>query len=381
MAEQHSAQDKSEQPTEQKRKKARRQGQVARSKDLNTVVLLLLGGLVLWWQAVALGDFFKRLFTQAMALPAAATREPELMLSYLQQALMATLWALLPFFLTISVLLILSGLLPGGLLLAWSSLQPKLERLNPLAGLKRMFSSQALVELFKAMLKVGLLGATLGATLYYSWERLLFLGRMPLYVGFGQGLALLVLAVLLLCLALAVIALIDVPFQKWSLTKKLKMTRQEVKDEQKNTEGRPEVKQRIRQIQFQMARGRIDRRVPEADVVVVNPTHYAVALKYDPARAEAPYVIAKGSDELAARIRELARRHQREVISSPALTRALYYSTRVDQQVPAGLYSAVAYVLTYVLQLQAWRDGRGRPPGALPEFKIPQQYQRKRGEA
>ncbi|MHA6965213.1 flagellar biosynthesis protein FlhB [Zobellella denitrificans] len=376
MAEQQSAQDKTEQPTEQKRRKARREGQVARSKDLNTVVLLLLGGLLLWWQAAALGDFFKRLFVLAMELPAEASREPELMLAYLYQALMESLRALLPFFLTISVLLVLSGLVPGGLLLAWGSVKPKLERLNPLAGLKRMFSSHALVELFKAVLKVGLLGATLGATLYYNWERLLFLGRQPLYTGFGQGLALLVLAVLLLCLALAVIALIDVPFQKWSTTKKLKMTRQEVKDEQKNTEGRPEVKQRIRQIQFQMARGRIDRRLPEADVVVVNPTHYAVALKYDPKRAEAPFVIAKGSDELATRIRELARLHQKEVISVPALTRALYYSTRVDQQVPAGLYSAVAYVLTYVLQLRAWREGRGKAPGRLPEFKIPQQYRR-----
>ncbi|WP_346351710.1 flagellar biosynthesis protein FlhB [Oceanimonas sp. AH20CE76] len=375
MAGQDSSQDKSEQPTEQRKRKARREGQIARSKDLNTLVLLLLGGVVIWWQTAALGAFFRRLFTLAMELPAAATREPARMLELLEQALMATLWALLPVFLTISVLLLLSGLVPGGLLFSWDSLQPKLTRLNPLSGLKRMFSKQTLVELFKSMLKVTLLGGTLGVLLYSQWERLVFLGRMPLETGFGQGLGLLVLAVLSLCAALALIAVIDVPFQKWSMNQKLKMTKQEVKEEQKNTDGRPEIKQRIRQIQFQMATGRIEQRVPDADVVIVNPTHYAVALKYDPERADAPFVIAKGTDALAARIRELARLHDLEIISLPPLTRALYYSTRVDQQVPAGLYSAVAYVLTHVLQLQAWRDGRGRKPGALPDFSIPKKYQ------
>ncbi|MGP7733781.1 flagellar biosynthesis protein FlhB [Oceanimonas smirnovii] len=375
MAGQDSSQDKSEQPTEQRKRKARREGQIARSKDLNTLVLLLLGGVVIWWQTAALGAFFRRLFTSAMELPAAATREPARMLELLEQALMATLWALLPVFLTISVLLLLSGLVPGGLLFSWDSLQPKLSRLNPLSGLKRMFSKQTLVELFKSMLKVTLLGGTLGVLLYSQWERLVFLGRMPLETGFGQGLGLLVLAVLSLCAALALIAVIDVPFQKWSMNQKLKMTKQEVKEEQKNTDGRPEIKQRIRQIQFQMATGRIEQRVPDADVVIVNPTHYAVALKYDPERADAPFVIAKGTDALAARIRELARLHDLEIISLPPLTRALYYSTRVDQQVPAGLYSAVAYVLTHVLQLQAWRDGRGRKPGALPDFSIPKKYQ------
>ena len=374
MSGQNSSQDKSEQPTEQKKRKARRQGQVARSKDLNTVVLLLLGGIMLLWQASALSDFFKRLFILNMELPA-ATREPEQMLFYLEQSLMAAVWALLPLFLTLSVLLIFSGLMPGGLLLSWDSLQPKFDRLNPLSGLKRMFSKQTLVELFKAMLKVGLLGGALAGILYSQWDRLMFLGRQSLYIGFGQGLGMLVLAMLVLCVVLALIAVIDVPFQRWSMTEKLKMTKQEVKDEQKSSDGRPEIKQRIRQIQFQMAQGRIEQRVPEADVVILNPTHYAVALKYDPKRAEAPFVVAKGSDALAARIRELGRLHQCEIITIPALTRAIYYSTRVDQQVPAGLYGAVAYVLTHVLQLQAWREGRGRAPGKLPDFNIPKKYQ------
>ncbi|MBR9856994.1 MAG: flagellar biosynthesis protein FlhB [Gammaproteobacteria bacterium] len=375
MSDQNSSQDKSEQPTEQKKRKARRQGQVARSKDLNTVVLLLLGGIMLLWQTAALSDFFKRLFILNMELPAVATREPEQMMLYLEQSLMAAVWALLPLFLTLSVLLVFSGLMPGGLLLSWDSLQPKFERLNPLSGLKRMFSKQTLVELLKAMLKVSLLGGALAGILYSQWERLVFLGRQSLYTGFGQGLGLLVLAVLVLCVVLALVAVIDVPFQRWSMTQKLKMTKQEVKDEQKSSDGRPEIKQRIRQIQFQMAQGRIEQRVPEADVVILNPTHYAVALKYDPNRAEAPFVVAKGSDELAARIRELARLHQCEIITIPALTRAIYYSTRVDQQVPAGLYGAVAYVLTHVLQLQAWREGRARAPSKLPEFNIPKKYQ------
>lgn len=375
MSEQNAAQDKSEQPTEQKKRKARREGQIARSKDLNTAVLLLLGSLMVWWQVSGLSIFLKQIFKLNLELSTVASREPEFMMRYLEQSLMAALWALMPLFLTLSVLLLMSGMLPGGLLLSLSSLQPKFSRLNPLSGLKRMFSKQTLVELLKSMLKVGLLGGVLAGVLISQWERLIFLGRQSLYTGFSQGLGLLVLAVLLLCVILVLIAAIDVPFQRWSMLQKLKMTKQEVKDEQKNTDGRPEIKQRIRQVQFQIAQRRIEQRVPEADVVILNPTHYAVAIKYDANRAEAPFVVAKGCDALAMRIKELAYQHDCEVITIPALTRAIYYSTRVDQQVPAGLYSAVAYVLTHVLQLQAYRHGRGRAPGQLPEFSIPEKYQ------
>lgn len=375
MAEQSSSQDKSEQPTEQKKRKARREGQIARSKDLNSAVLLLLGGIMIWWQVSALSVFFKKIFILNMELPVAATREPELMLSYLEQSLQAAMWALMPLFLTLSLLLLASGLLPGGLILALNNLQFKASRLNPLSGLKRMFSKQTLVELFKSMLKVGLLGGALAGILSSQWERLIFLGRQPLYTGFSQGLGMLVLAILVLSGVLALIAAIDVPFQRWSMLQKLKMTKQEIKDEHKSNEGRPEIKQRIRQIQFQMAQSRIEQRVPEADVIILNPTHYAVAIKYDADRAEAPFVVAKGCDALALRIRDLGYQHGCEVITIPALTRAIYYSTRIDQQVPAGLYSAVAYVLTYVLQLQAYRAGRGRAPNQLPEFNIPKKYQ------
>lgn len=375
MSQQNSAQDKSEQPTEQKKRKARRDGQIARSKDLNTAVLLLLGGLMVWWQVGALSVFFKQIFVLNFELSAEATRDPEFMMRYLEQSLLAAMWALLPLFLTLSLLLLASGLLPGGLILSLGNLQFKASRLNPLSGLKRMFSKQTLVELLKSILKVGLLGGALVGTLYSQWERLIFLGRQSLYTGFSQGLGMLVLAILVLCAMLVLIAAIDVPFQRWSMLQKLKMTKQEVKDEHKNTDGRPEIKQRIRQVQFQMAQQRIEQRVPEADVVILNPTHYAVAIKYDANRAEAPFVVAKGCDALAMRIKELAYQHECEVITIPALTRAIYYSTRVDQQVPAGLYSAVAYVLTYVLQLRAHRQGSGRAPSQLPEFNIPTKYQ------
>lgn len=375
MAEQSSSQDKSEQPTEQKKRKARREGQIARSKDLNSAVLLLLGGMMIWWQVNALSQFFKQVFILNMELPVSATREPQLMLNYLEQSLLAALWALMPLFLILSLLLLASGLLPGGLILSLGNLQFKASRLNPLSGLKRMFSKQTLVELFKSMLKVSLLGGALAGILTSQWERLVFLGRQSLYVGFSQGLGMLVLAILVLAGVLALVAAIDVPFQRWSMLQKLKMTKQEVKDEHKNSEGRPEIKQHIRQIQFQMAHSRIEQRVPEADVIILNPTHYAVAIKYDANRAEAPFVVAKGCDALALRIRDLGYQYDCEVITLPALTRAIYYSTRVDQQVPAGLYSAVAYVLTHVLQLQAYRQGRGRAPSSLPEFTIPKKYQ------
>ena len=199
----------------------------------------------------------------------------------------------------------------------------------------------------------------------------MMMNRVDPTVALNEALHMLAQAFVILGCVLMLIALVDVPYQLWSFMRKLRMTKQEVKQEHKNSEGSPEVKRRIRQVQMMFARARIDKRVPQADVVIVNPTHYAVAIRYDPKRANAPYVIAKGVDSMALRIREVAGRHHKLVLDLPDLTRAIYYSTRIDQEVPAGLYTAVAYVLNHVLQLQAYRAGRGQKPLPLPSLHIP----------
>ncbi|WP_043764236.1 flagellar biosynthesis protein FlhB [Aeromonas taiwanensis] len=368
---QHSAQDKTEEASSQKLRKAREEGQIARSKELSSAGLLLIGGLAMQWMVPSFGLFFAELMKQPQRFNWQGPRDPQMMIHWTADALIGMLWVLLPLFGLLALLLVLLGAVPGGMVLVWKKLMPSGEKLNPLKGLKRMFSTHSLMELLKSLLKVLLIGGTLALMLEHQWPTLMMMNRMPPQAAMEQALRILSQAFILLGSVQMLIAVLDVPYQRWSLSKQLKMTKQEVKDEHKNSEGRPEIKARIRQVQGMLARARIEQRVPQADVIIVNPTHYAVAIKYDPERANAPYVIAKGVDSMAERIREVAGQHGKMVMSLPELTRAIYYSTRVDQEVPAGLYTAVAYVLNHVLQLRAYEAGKGKRPNPLAPLHVP----------
>jgi flagellar biosynthesis protein FlhB len=342
---QNSAQDKTEEASSQKLRKAREEGQIARSKELSSAGLLLLGGLAMQWMVPSFGHFFAELMKRPQRFDWQGAREPQMMIHWTAEALLSMLWVLLPLFGFLALLLVLLSIVPGGMVLTWKKLLPSVEKLNPLKGLKRMFSTHSLMELLKSVLKI--------------------------LIAMEQALRILSQAFILLGSVQMLIAVLDVPYQRWSLNKQLRMTKQEVKDEYKNSEGRPEIKAKIRQVQGMLARARIEQRVPQADVIIVNPTHYAVAIKYDPERANAPYVIAKGIDSMAERIRQVAKQHDKMVMSLPDLTRAIYYSTRVDQEVPAGLYTAVAYVLNHVLQLRAYAAGKGKKPTPLAPLHVP----------
>ena len=199
--------------------------------------------------------------------------------------------------------------------------------------------------------------------------------QLPLNQGVKLIMSILFDGLLLMGGVLLLFGLVDIPYQRWEHMKELKMTKQELKEEYKSNEGRPEVKQRIRQIQQQFARRRADKMVPKADVVIVNPTHYAVALKYDLSLSDAPFVVAKGIDETAMHIQRIARENNVEIINSPPLTRSIYYTTAIEQAVPSQLYIAVAHILTYVLQLKSFRNGKGEEPMPLPHFSIPKNLQ------
>ena len=368
---QHSAQDKTEEASSQKRQKARDDGQIARSKELSSAGLLLLGGLVMQWMVPGLGQFFAELMKRPLRFDWQGARDPQMMIQWLGEAMINMLWVLLPLFGFLALMLVLLSMVPGGMVLTWKKLLPSGEKLNPVKGLGKMFSHHSLMELVKSLLKVLLIGGTLALTLEYQWPHLMMMNRMPPQAAMEQALQILSQAFILLGSVQMLIAVLDVPYQYWSLNKQLKMTKQEVKDEHKNTEGRPEIKARIRQVQGMLARARIEQRVPEADVIIVNPTHYAVAIKYDGTRANAPFVIAKGVDTMADRIRQVAKQHDRIILSLPELTRAIYHSTKVDQEVPAGLYTAVAYVLNHVLQLRAYQAGKGKKPAVLAPLHVP----------
>ncbi|SHH20228.1 flagellar biosynthesis protein FlhB [Ferrimonas marina] len=368
---QQPAGDKTEKATPQQLKKAREKGQVPRSKDLATAALFIGASLMM----LASADWFARHAAEVMRFNMEVSYDDlmrdDVMMSHLGASLLHLMSMVGPLFLLLAVLAMVSGSMPGGFNFAVDSIKFKGSRISPLQGFKRMFSLKSLVELVKSILKISLLLGTLYWLLRGRLAGLLGLYQLPMDQAIAEGVSFLASGVLALGVMLLFIALIDVPWQMFDHQKQLKMTRQQVKDEHKQMEGKPEVKARIRQIQQKMARSRADTAVPKADVVLINPSHFSVALQYDPQRADAPFVIAKGEDELALHIRQLAKTHGVEVVSSPPLARAVYYSTQVEQQIPQALFVAVAQVLSYVLQLKAYRQGKQAKPDALPSFHIP----------
>lgn len=368
-------QEKTEEASSRKLEKAREEGQIPRSRDLTTTAILLLGtiGLLVFGQYMGgkLMDVTRYNFT----IPRDAIFDPQTMIAYLSASMFDGLLSLLPLFGMLLVASIVGPIALGGWLFSGKAMAPKLSRMDPIAGIKRMFSIKALVELAKALGKVAvILGATILVLL--AFEQAMFrLADETVNNAIIHSLEISAYAAIILSASTILIAAVDVPFQIWDHSKKLKMSRQELKDEVKDTEGKPEVKGRIRQLQREMAQRRMMSNVPDADVIITNPTHYAVALKYDPEKMATPIMLAKGGDHVALKIREIAKAHKIEIIESPVLARAIYHTTDVDQEIPAALYMAVAQVLAYVFQLRNFRRGKGEKPTYPRNIKIPKNMQ------
>ncbi len=375
MSGQASSQDKTEQATPQKIRKARQEGQIPRAKDFTTAVIFLAVAVFFYSQFSVVWANIKGVFRFNMALTKQDLEQSNMMIEHVGNSLGILIETLLPLFMVIVVVTLASTMVIGGWIFRPANVQPKFSKLNPLSGIKRVFSTRSLVELLKSTLKILVVFGVLYGYLDNHLQPLLGMQRLPLTQGVYVILKILFEGLLLMGLALLLFGFIDIPYQRWEHLKELKMTKQEVKEEHKNNEGRPEVKQRVRQIQQQFARRKIDKMVPKADVVITNPTHYAVALKYDPALSEAPFVVAKGVDETAMHIQRIARQSGVEVVTSPPLTRAIYHTTAIEQAIPSQLYIAVAHILTYILQLKDFRIGKAKQPLPLPHFKIPKNLQ------
>lgn len=369
-------QEKTEQPTEQRLRQAREKGQIPRSKELGTAAVLLSGALGLMMVGDGLGYAMSQVFARNFSIDRAALFDPETMLPALRDSLLGLMWPLLGLFAIVLVAALVGNSLLGGVNFSSQAMMPKLDKMSPAKGLKRMFGVQAMVELLKSVAKVLFIATLSISVLWGQFDNILRLSNETLPMAMVDAIELVLSMGLLLCMALLPIVAIDVPFQIWNHTRQLKMTLQEIKDEYKNSEGKPEVKGRIRRLQQEMANRRMMGEVPEADVVVVNPTHFSVALRYDKfSPGAAPRVVAKGQDEIALKIREIAREYEVPVISSPALTRAIYFSTKLDGEIPEGLFVAVAQVLAYVFQLNNWRKGQGNKPIPLKEdLPIPDEF-------
>ncbi|WP_028294690.1 flagellar biosynthesis protein FlhB [Oceanobacter kriegii] len=371
MAEEDSGQEKTEEPTSRRLDKAREEGQVPRSKELNTTAILALGALGL----LALGPFLSEQISQlakhGFDFQRDAAFDTSAMSRHLGASLESAAWGLAPW---LALMLIASFAGPlglGGWLFSTKALAPKLNRMNPLSGLKRMFSANSLVELIKAWAKVLVVGLCAWLVLGFFFEDTMSLLRMPVNGAIEGAVGIILWSFIMMCLSTLLIALADVPWQIYSHTKKLRMSLQDIKDEYKETEGKPEVKSKVRQLQREAAQRRMMADVPTADVVITNPTHFAVALKYSAGAMTAPVVVAKGADQVAFKIREIAKENNIPRMEAPPLARALYTHTRVGNEIPEGLYVAVAQVLAYVYQMDMFAKGKGPRPAKRPDMPIP----------
>ena len=376
MAESESGADKTEDPTDKRKKDSREKGEIARSKELNTLAVMVAGCGALLAFGGHLAQSLLELMRSNFTLSREVLLDERYMGIFLLQSGKVAILATQPILVTMLLAALIGPVALGGWLFAASSMAPKFSRMNPAAGLKRMFSMHALTELLKALAKFAIILIVAIMVLAKDRADLLAIANEPLEMAIIHSVQLVGWSALWMSCGLALIAAVDVPFQLYSSKQKLMMTKQEVKDEHKDAEGRPEVKGRVRQLQREMSQRRMMTAIPEADVIITNPTHYAVALKYDPEKGNAPVLLAKGSDFIALKIREIGNEHRIQVLESPALARSIFYSTDIEQQIPAGLYLAVAQVLAYVYQISQYQAGRGKRPDPLKDLPIPPDLQR-----
>ncbi len=375
MAEDDNSQEKTEEATPRRLEKAKEDGQTARSKELATMAVLIAGAGGLLMFGTHLGASLEAIMRDSFTLERSAIFDTRHMSVQLIASAKEAAWALSPILVLLLIAAIAGSIGIGGLLFSGKAIAPKANRMDPIKGLGRMFSARSLIELVKAIAKVGLVMAIAILILNARTEDLLSIANEPAVPAMEHVLWTLGWSFFLLACATIIISMIDVPFQIFDHQKKLRMTKQEVKDEYKDSEGKPEVKGKIRQLQREMSQRRMMQDVPTADVVITNPTHYAVALKYDPDAMGAPMVVAKGNDQTAFKIMEIAREHKVEILRTPPLTRAVYHNSDIGEEIPDGLYMAIAQVLAYVFQLRQFRKGRGEKPG-MPDFPIPSSMRR-----
>ena len=361
--------DKTEAPTPHRLDKAREDGQVPRSRELTSLLILIVGVCIIWFGGGAFANRLAGMLSAGLRFDHSIVNDQNLILSQIILLIKNAMMALLPLISGVVVVALVSPVMLGGLIFSGKSLQPKFSKLNPFPGIARMFSAQTGAELLKAILKSVLMGSTAGFYLWHHWPDMMRLISESPLTAMRNAMDLVGFCAVLVVLSIIPMVGFDVFFQIYSHIKKLRMSRQDLRDEYKQMEGDPHVKGRIRQMQRAAARRRMMEDVPKADVIVTNPTHYSVALKYEENKMSAPKVVAKGAGLIALRIREIGSENRVPVLEAPPLARALYRHAEIGQQIPGQLYAAVAEVLAWVWQLKRWRLAGGqRPekPGNLP---------------
>lgn len=357
--------DKTEEPTSKRIEDARSKGQIARSRELSTALVLLFSAIALFILGRDIGIAVYRIMQRMFTLSRDETYDFIHMFQAWGFALSEIAIPVISYLIIVAIAGVYGSIALGGYNWSWQSAAPKMNKLNPMSGFKRMFGINGIVELLKAIAKFVVVGTITYLTLKFFSDEALQLDLELYPANVFHALELIGWSFIIICCAMIPIAVFDVPYQSHKHNEEMKMTKQEVKDERKNAEGDPLVKSRIRKLQFQAAAKRMMQEVPKADVVVTNPTHYSVAIKYDDNGDRAPILVAKGVDELAMHIRKIADGNDVPIVASPMLARAIYYSTEMDHEIPEKLFMAVAQVLAYVFQLKKFNQGKGRRPKPL----------------
>ncbi|WP_019141204.1 flagellar biosynthesis protein FlhB [Noviherbaspirillum massiliense] len=365
--------EKTEPASQRRLDQAREEGDVPRSRELATCTMLLAAGGGLWFSGESVVRHLNRLLSSGLSFDRELAFDPSLLLTHLAAAIGDVLLAFLPLAVLLILTALVSPMLIGGWLFSTKALMPRFDRLNPMNGLGNMISARAGIELAKAIIKAVVVGSIAWVVVSNKFESMLMLSVEPLQSGGAHLASLLWTSFIAMAGGLVLIAVIDAPYQLWHYANKLKMTREELRQEAKESEGDPHIKAKIRSLQREMARRRMMAEIPNADVVVTNPTHFAVALKYTDGAMRAPKVVAKGADELAAKIREIAAENKVPLLEAPPLARALYKHTELGDEIPPTLYTAVAEVLAYVFQLRAYNKHGGMRPEAPRQLDVPPQ--------
>ena len=352
MAESEQGGERTEEPSQRRLDKAREEGQIPRSRELTNFATMIGGSATLVFMGGSLAQCLLSIMRRSLGFDPQGLSDPGSLAAALGAAISSALVAVLPIFGVLIGLVLLAAVALGGWNFSPAAMAPQFARLDPLAGFTRLFGLHGVTELGKALLKCLVVGGVCAGIVSHMFGDVVALGHMPARAAIVRGMQLSGWAFVWLSSSLLLIAAVDVPLQLFQFNRSMRMSRQELRDEAKESDGRPETKQRIRQMQQQLARRRMMHKVPAADVVIVNPTHFAVALQYDPAKMRAPRVLAKGRDLVAANIRRIAEEHRVPVFAAPKLARALYKSTDLDHEIPAGLYAAVAQVLSYIFKLR-----------------------------
>ncbi|MDD5579454.1 MAG: flagellar biosynthesis protein FlhB [Methylobacter sp.] len=369
-----SGQEKTEEPTGKRLEDAQKKGQIARSRELNTFVMLVTSAVLLLMMGEEMGNGLIEMMRTELQVSREIIFDPASPIIHLKKVMIDGVMLIAPFIGVMVIAAIGAPLALGGWVFSLEAMTPKFEKLDPIKGIPRLFAMHGLIELIKALVKFLLIFIVAIVLFKYFFNELLGLGAEPLEQSIIHGLKVIGMCFLLLSVSLILVVMFDVPYQLWDHSKKLKMTLQEIKEEMKESEGSPEVKGRIRRMQMTMAQNRMMAEVPKADVIVTNPSHYAVALRYDQSANGAPKLVAKGLDLMAAQIRNAAIGASVPLVASPPLARALYYSTDLNKEIPQGLYLAVAQVLAYVYQLKTARQNYWDEPLPPGDIKVPEEF-------